>query len=219
MYNVSIECNPLHKKNSMRTYFEKKCPICTKIYMTIDKRRKNCSFSCNGKSIWANKRKWRDLSSQEQFEYMKNSFYKKIIKKEGCWDWSVGRTGSGYGVIYLGRNQKLIHRVSWLIHHGEIPKELWVLHKCDNPICSNPDHLYLGTPQQNTNDKIARGRLNLKYGEDRSHSKLKNYQAKEIKEKLLKGIHEKELSKEYSVHVNTIRDIKMGRRWQFLLGG
>lgn len=94
---------------------------------------------------------------------LKDRFWSKVVKTDTCWIWiGAGSTSKkGYGQIRLpgakGR-QTSAHRVSWILHRGEIPIGLDVLHKCDNPPCVNPDHLFLGTNQDNVNDKVSKGR-------------------------------------------------------------
>lgn len=79
----------------------------------------------------------------------------------GCWIWGMSvRTGrrGGYGQIKVGKKMVSAHRISYLIHKGEIPKDLQVLHSCDVRSCVNPDHLFLGTQQENMDDMINKGR-------------------------------------------------------------
>lgn len=87
------------------------------------------------------------------YNSLHEAYKKNIIKnKIGCWGWK-GSVSRGYGKVKYKSGRYLAHRLSWFIHKGEIPKELWVLHKCDNRICSNPDHLFLGTLQDNNKDR------------------------------------------------------------------
>lgn len=86
-------------------------------------------------------------------------FWEKVIKTEGCWKW-VATKHKGYGMIRPGGLAPKIaaSRASWLIHFGEIPFDMHVLHKCDNPECTNPEHLFLGTHRDNMLDKETKGR-------------------------------------------------------------
>lgn len=89
-------------------------------------------------------------------------FYEKIIPEPntGCWLWTGATNPWGYGNVKLKRSKKTInsHRLSWILHRGEIPKKLLVLHKCDTPACVNPEHLWLGTAKQNTQDMVSKKR-------------------------------------------------------------
>ena len=99
--------------------------------------------------------------------------YSKTIKNEvtGCWEWQGGTNNIGYGLIKdmdFG-NMRTTHRVSYELANGSIPKGKCVLHKCDNVLCVNPDHLWSGTRLENTRDMIQKQRHNH-YG---SRSKVK----------------------------------------------
>ncbi len=77
----------------------------------------------------------------------------------GCWLW-MGNTGrQGYGEIKIRCKSFLAHRVSWELINGPIPKGLKVCHHCDTPACVNPDHLFLGTQNDNINDAISKNRI------------------------------------------------------------
>lgn len=78
-----------------------------------------------------------------------------------CWEWT-GKIGTdGYGQMTIARKSHSAHRVSWQLNKGAIPDGLCVLHKCDNPACVRPSHLFLGTKSDNSKDARAKGRLKL----------------------------------------------------------
>lgn len=116
----------------------------------------------------------------------------------------------------------LAHRASWVIHNGDIPDGLFVLHHCDNPKCVNPSHLYLGTAADNSNDRVKRGRSRLgrvpgEFAEDGNpNAKLTRAIVNEIRSRPELGRKKyAKLGREYGVHGNTIRAIALNRLWAY----
>lgn len=88
-------------------------------------------------------------------------FWDRVQKTKSCWNWMGCTTSSGYGMVQcrsISQQPLLCHRVAWSITNGPIPGDLHVLHKCDNPSCVNPAHLFLGTQCDNNRDRDRKGR-------------------------------------------------------------
>ena len=81
------------------------------------------------------------------------------VTETGCWLWISCCNGDGYALISANGKSMRAHRLSWEMHRGPIPRGLFVLHKCDTPECVNPDHLFLGTNQDNMDDAKRKGRI------------------------------------------------------------
>ena len=152
------------------------------------------------------------------------NFLKRIvIDDKGCWLYQgylkQNTSGLKYGWVSFRNKSMNAHRASWIIHYGEIPKDLFVCHKCDVPNCINPEHLFLGTAKDNTQDMIKKGRkapLINKGGETNPYSKLTVDQVIEIKQMLSQKITQTKIAELFKVHKATINAIKTKRNWAFV---
>lgn len=88
-------------------------------------------------------------------------YNRNVIRREDdeCWGWRGTKDNDGYGSMGAFGVQTHAHRYSWLINFGAIPPGMFVCHKCDNPECTNPNHLFLGTPKDNIHDAMRKGRF------------------------------------------------------------
>lgn len=139
-------------------------------------------------------------------------FWEKVEKsgEDECWEWIGGYSSDGYGGFTVDGKSYGAHRYSYMITFGKIPEGLWVLHDCDNPRCVNPNHLKLGTPKDNSEDIVIRGRH--RWVAPRAVS-IEN--AKRIKELWNGGKYwQRELAEMFGTSQNVINAIICGRtRW------
>lgn len=102
---------------------------------------------------------------QGKREPAETRFWNFIVKGDGCWSWSGAKAPYGYGVFNIKKKMVRAHRFSYELHIGPIPEGMQVLHRCDNPECANPDHLFLGTQLDNIRDmhekKRASGNIHI----------------------------------------------------------
>lgn len=150
----------------------------------------------------------------------KERFMSKIIRNEdGCWNWSGSYRGeNGYGGFWLAGKTLFAHRYSYSVFNGEIPDGMSVLHKCDNPRCVNPDHLFIGTIADNVHDMHSKGRAPCQKGSNNPMSKLNEEIVLDIASALSSGIRQVDVSRKFGVTIQTVNDIKQGRRWAWLTG-
>lgn len=147
-------------------------------------------------------------------------YWAKVDKRDGCWGWLGARSHFGYGMIRPDdwrRSMIHAHRASWEIHFGPVPSGLHVLHRCDNPPCTNPDHLFVGTDADNAADKKAKGRARAPSGEAHRLAKLTEADVREIKSVLRSELRPgliAELARRYGVTWENVKSIATGRTWR-----
>lgn len=138
-----------------------------------------------------------------------------------CWVWVGPPSVKGYGFIWVNRKQMYVHRYSWLIHYGSIGNnKLRVLHKCDNRLCVNPLHLFLGTDDDNSKDMVNKGRQCR--GENTKQSKLTEELVVYARKKYIKFCTKygaKALSKRLGVNQQTMIDAIRGVNWKHVKDG
>jgi len=140
-----------------------------------------------------------------------------ILSPDECWEWKAGTFKSGYGAFFIDGNNEGAHRVSWKIHNGKIPEGLSVLHKCDNPLCVNPDHLFLGTQEDNMTDKVSKGRQSsvILLGELNGQAVLVESQVIEIRELYSTGlVSQQDIADYFGVSRSHISNIITGHKWR-----
>lgn len=141
---------------------------------------------------------------KDLFDYL---FDRTAVQSNGCWEYTGQQTNGGYGKVWYNYKDLLAHRVSYDLCVGDIPKGMCVLHKCDNRICVNPKHLFLGTHKDNVQDCIQKGRRGS------GRALLTVEEVSQIKRQLTLGVSHGVLATRYSVAPSTIGMISIGRNW------
>ena len=140
-----------------------------------------------------------------------------VVKQEGCWGWKGSKNSGGYGKVSVRLDSKSVtisaHRLSYTVHNGDIPEGKLVLHTCDNPICTNPEHLFLGTHLENMQDKCTKGRSSTI--KSISNAKLTVERVLYIWEARNK-LTAKTLAADLGVSEYTVRDIWLKRTWKHI---
>jgi len=162
--------------------------------MTIKRSRRSRNLDCYGNWI-------ADVGS-DKIERFKS----RISKSEsGCWEWTGTILPDGYGVFSLHDQNVRAHRMSWYVHYGPTEPGKFICHHCDNRRCVNPEHLFLGTPKDNTNDAISKRRMLV--GEKNGQHKLTDAQVSAIRERRINGERVSSLAREFGVHPPAISRI------------
>lgn len=202
----------------MRIKIKKKCKRCKKEYYVVPSqkdRSKYCSMKCRMDSL--NSFLIKNATNEEKKERYISSFEKHVVRKNGCWEWTGFKNKLGYAIMTC--NSKIgpskAHRGSWIIHNGSIPKGKIIRHLCNNPTCTNPEHLAVGTMKDNSRDCIESNRICR--GEKSPFAKLTEENVVEIKKKLRKDkLTCKEISKEFNVSSACISAINVKRNWKHI---
>lgn len=130
-----------------------------------------------------------------------------------CIEWTKARDPQGYGVAWHEGKKMLAHRAAWIKQYGSIPAEMCVLHKCDNPGCITPEHLFLGTRNENNKDRARKKRSADVSGEKHPAAKLTATQVLAIRADQRS---QRAIAREYNVDPSAISNIKRRRNWAHL---
>ena len=140
-------------------------------------------------------------------------FWLQFLGLNGCWEWRGARDNTGYGKFMADGKRYYAHRYSYMHNVGKIKRGMYVLHKCDNPPCIRPSHLYIGTKKQNTQDAVRRGRI--AHGSRCPQSKFTKDDVDMIRA-IYKGgkTTQQEIADEYGVSRPTITNIINNKNWK-----
>lgn len=154
------------------------------------------------------------------------SYVDKSGGEDACWVWT-GNTNSesGYGqfsCLKILKKERFAHRISYRLAHGKKPK-LWVLHKCDNPPCVNPKHLYEGTPKQNVADRVSRGRSAYQRDFDGWYKKLTEgkktadpVKVRKVREMYAEGLRKCDIARALELNPNVVSNIITGKSFSYI---
>ncbi len=138
-----------------------------------------------------------------------------ISECEGCWVWGRARDRYGYGVIGFGGKIHKAHRIAWMLANGDIPAGMLVCHTCDNRLCVNPGHLFIGTNADNVRDMVVKGRTAR--GENTGNCKLTEREVITMRRLHAGGEYSyREIGRLFGVHRDTAIDAVSGRTWGWL---
>lgn len=140
--------------------------------------------------------------------------YVDVWGDDACWEWLGGRWGQmHYGRFKYRGATYSAHRVAWQLTHGQIPDGLFVLHRCDNPPCVNPSHLFLGTQKDNLVDRDRKGRSVYHRGAANSAAKLSESAVAEIRAQYKAGRLQRDIAKDFGTTQTNVSWIVRGLTW------
>lgn len=173
------------------------CERCASKFVHIQRRpQRYCSLRCATKSIDRGTPESRFLAMVD-------------IHPNGCIVWTGVPMRGGYGRIRVNGKSMKAHRYSWELSNGPLPEGAWVLHRCDNPPCVNPDHLFLGSPSDNVADMVEKKRH--RFGERVSNSKLT---ADEIRAIRASKLTQQETANQFGISQANVSSIQLRKAWK-----
>lgn len=140
--------------------------------------------------------------------------WSRVVKTgAGCWEWAGNRSALGYGIVTVQHSTRLrAHRVAWELANGPIPDGVAVCHRCDNPPCINPDHLFLGTHADNMRDMVGKARQ--PHGARNARAKLTADQVAELRAARARGEPLASLASRFGLTKSGACHVAKGRAWK-----
>ena len=171
--------------------------------------RSGASKSCGCLKAERSAINMRKMRLQKCGSLMDRFFSRFVQLANGCWQWRSHTDKDGYGLLPGNGRATRAHRLSYEIHNGKILDGLIICHRCDNPGCVNPDHLFVGTQKDNAQDALKKRRHYV--GEKNGRSKLTKEIVKEI---LHSSLSSQQLADKFGVTKRTINNAKRGKSWK-----
>jgi len=169
---------------------------------------------------WIKGQPLRYINHHHSRQEVNKRFWDKVDKRgpDECWEWNGAKCSSGYGIIRIENRALSAHRVSYEIHYGPIPDGMHVLHICDRPPCCNPAHFFLGTHQDNMDDRVKKNRSNrkVKIGEDAGSAKLTEAQVREIRQLRATGMTQRDVADRFGISQPNVWKIVHRKAWQHI---
>lgn len=168
----------------------------------------------------------KEMILNQMIDYASRRFVEKfsVLTVDECWQWEGANDTCGYGNVTINGRNKKAHRVAWESVNGQIPEGMYICHRCDNPGCVNPTHLFIGTQKDNMRDMKNKGRRKgiipnwktspVKTGEKNANAKLSYKKAEEIRSLYNSGDKTMVLlASMYGVNRNLISKVVRGKVW------
>lgn len=143
--------------------------------------------------------------------YRVEAFWRNVDKSGPCWEWIGPRGKRRYGWFCFQGVSQSAHRFVFELVNGPIPKGMFVCHQCDNPACVRPEHLFLGTPKDNTHDMLRKGRRVLLMGEQNGAARLSNADVARLRELSHAGARGTDLAKTFNISEAQVSVIRSGK--------
>lgn len=140
-------------------------------------------------------------------------FTDKTGGPDACWLWKASHNGVGYGTVCWQKKYQLAHRATWEQHHGAIPLGMYLCHKCDNPLCVNPAHMFVGTPRDNSRDMVEK--MRGCHGARQGAAKLTDAKVRAIRADTRS---QDVIAAEYGISQSNVSHIQRGNTWTHLGG-
>lgn len=195
------------------------CAKCDRPAMQAMKRRRICRACLSAESrVTYLRRKERGHVAQSDPDEMVEKFLQRMNAgaPDECWEWTGTRGSKGYGLLggFYGK-QMGAHRVSYLLHYGDLPPGCFICHHCDNPPCVNPAHLYAGDRNTNARDVAERNRAHRQLGEASNTAKLTAELVREIRAVYATGKYkQRDMALHYGISQSQISNIVTRREWR-----
>ena len=141
-------------------------------------------------------------------------FWDKVsVEPSGCWPWMGQRDRDGYGGFHLDGKREIAHRLSYQHFKGDIPNGIYICHKCDNPSCVNPSHLWTGTHADNMADKVSKGRAYQPIGDKNKSAKLVEADVIAIRADTRP---QHQIAADYGIDQAQVSNIKLRKSWNHI---